>query len=697
MAQDAVWGFSQTHHTSKRIANAVVLTGEKIGIHISARGDGVGYITIDGREEIIYAQTSLLITLFDIHRGRQKDILFNSFKSEVNDGSRYILWNVQEADDAAKAFYSAYGYHGLYDIRIREISSLYWDSDFTSPVKVNDQQIVTENESHLQVISIWWKQLLHDIDISSPTRNVGVLENASVMTGSISLAQPDSEQAIFTKYTRYPLFLRTSGAQVFDISPEYKSIILRDYCLGLLTTQCPLLTSDYPLSPTIGIGIGSLPPATPSTTLGTKIDLYEFSSIDLHRLGSLNGNYAAFNNIDTANSLTDNHQQSLTRTKDPIRLFTYSDTSSVKLVMSSIDSPRLIKHSFSEDKKPDTIVFSKKENYISDYGVTISSGMIKIDFNKNDENKDITSVSFGIGLDDKNYYKFIDENGGAQEINEPTDAFDRFPESGGLVNSVIGVLRTGQEVADFYKVSSNTFDNDSSPKVDNFRAAQRVDGTGIVDLYYDYISFNERVLASVYINVFDTEGNTVSIDEKTFNGDIGANVRSGLNRHIVWKPFDNQDFTEKQVYFVISLMDIKGRSATGETTSGLITLDKSYGDILAAARTISQSGNIFLMKHDSDDIKGYVYEDEDIKNTELSFEDIHPIAESSSSSLAVPSSESSSTSTQSNSSTSSESSKSSETTSFYIAVALGKDKALIDEIFKDAKKTEDGQYIIIDW
>lgn len=79
----------------------------------------------------------------------------------------------------------------------------------------------------------------------------------------------------------------------------------------------------------------------------------------------------------------------------------------------------------------------------------------------------------------------------------------------------------------------------AEPTVSNVRASQRTDGTGVVDVYYDLSGGTELMKARV---VFSNDGGAtwnVVPNSASVVGDVGACVRNGTNKHIVWDPGDD--------------------------------------------------------------------------------------------------------------------------------------------------------------
>ncbi len=103
---------------------------------------------------------------------------------------------------------------------------------------------------------------------------------------------------------------------------------------------------------------------------------------------------------------------------------------------------------------------------------------------------------------------------------------------------IIGIMipiyaKTNRQLINDGHVSTDR-PNDS-PIVSNVTASQRTDGSGMIDIYYD-LEDDFSVLLTVELLLSEDGGQNFTYlpDIENLAGDIGEDVPTGLNRHIVW-------------------------------------------------------------------------------------------------------------------------------------------------------------------
>ena len=76
------------------------------------------------------------------------------------------------------------------------------------------------------------------------------------------------------------------------------------------------------------------------------------------------------------------------------------------------------------------------------------------------------------------------------------------------------------------------FTANAEPAVSNVTAAQRADGSGLVDIYYDVV--DGTFVMNVELVISSDNGNTWGITPIIVSGDIGTGITNGIGKHIVW-------------------------------------------------------------------------------------------------------------------------------------------------------------------
>ncbi len=97
----------------------------------------------------------------------------------------------------------------------------------------------------------------------------------------------------------------------------------------------------------------------------------------------------------------------------------------------------------------------------------------------------------------------------------------------------------------------------AAPVVTNATAAQRTDGSKIVDIHFD-VSFSSADSVYISLNLSDDAGTTFTImpNSALLSGDIGK-IHTGTGKHIVWLAGDEtQDFDGNQFAFKVQAWDM---------------------------------------------------------------------------------------------------------------------------------------------
>ena len=81
------------------------------------------------------------------------------------------------------------------------------------------------------------------------------------------------------------------------------------------------------------------------------------------------------------------------------------------------------------------------------------------------------------------------------------------------------------------------FAQNSAPVVENVTAAQRTDGSKVVDIYYD-VSDADGDTLTITMQVSSDSGQTWDITPLYTSGDIGIGINPGTGKHIIWNAGD---------------------------------------------------------------------------------------------------------------------------------------------------------------
>jgi formylglycine-generating enzyme required for sulfatase activity len=93
-----------------------------------------------------------------------------------------------------------------------------------------------------------------------------------------------------------------------------------------------------------------------------------------------------------------------------------------------------------------------------------------------------------------------------------------------------------------------------APVVSNMSAAQRTDGSYMVDVYYS-VQDADSALLTISLMVSSDGGTTWNISCDLLNGDIGANISPGTNKHIIWNLGSEHPNIEANYHFKVTADD----------------------------------------------------------------------------------------------------------------------------------------------
>ena len=78
----------------------------------------------------------------------------------------------------------------------------------------------------------------------------------------------------------------------------------------------------------------------------------------------------------------------------------------------------------------------------------------------------------------------------------------------------------------------------TAPEVTNVTALQREDDSYLVDVYYD-VTDADGDLLTISMEVSDDDGTTWDLSCDQVEGDIGSEISSGNDKHIIWNVLSN--------------------------------------------------------------------------------------------------------------------------------------------------------------
>jgi len=212
--------------------------------------------------------------------------------------------------------------------------------------------------------------------------------------------------------------------------------------------------------------------------------------------------------------------------------------------------------------------------------IVTSSSSFRIDFDITSGEENIKSIACGGAVDDYNYLMIYDLTGKSREF---TFDFSQLKKTINFmtssVNVVIKILDTDDRIFE-YNVSKNYATDNGIPSISNLRISQRVDGSRLVDIEYDYQSPNEIDPATVLCLLSSNRGKTWDVPITSMTGDFGIKVPVGPNRKITWNPSVDLDISQSvPISAKISLFNVDGTAAVGLSETGTIVVSPVEEDI----------------------------------------------------------------------------------------------------------------------
>jgi hypothetical protein len=307
------WGFRQANGAS---SNAVVFSGERVVVHVAARGHGVGYWG-DASDGPVFSKTRMRLTLRDLHRNVDKSVTFDSFSKPVGDPSRYFLWVVGETDPWVQGSRETDTTCGTYVLTVSDESELYRRADWTSPVEAGEGKAFPRPESSLKVVAYDWRDVLAGV-ATSPVRNAAVLSGAEFRTAAVPNDAAD-EKSVFDSMTVFPSYEGDAG-----LSDEQKAVVIRDNAMVLLSSQGPILPADAPKAPVLGMGMSAAAAPDPIPSPSTRPAEERTSAVGPRRTFSLSGRPVATNVLDDLSDMTPGRNQGYLSFADPVRVLSFA-------------------------------------------------------------------------------------------------------------------------------------------------------------------------------------------------------------------------------------------------------------------------------------------------------------------------------------------------------------------------------------
>jgi hypothetical protein len=213
--------------------------------------------------------------------------------------------------------------------------------------------------------------------------------------------------------------------------------------------------------------------------------------------------------------------------------------------------------------------------------VVMDATKFRFDFDITSGEERIASIAGGAALDGYDYIMETDPTGEAREFWFDFATVGKTIGPDSTVNMVIktmdhdGVIRES-------KFSKYLGIENGEALVSGIRLSQRVDGSRLVDVYYDLASPDEIDPSLVTFLVSNDDGSTFDVLTTTAVGDLGADVPSGQRRHVVWDPQTDYPGNDgKAVVARISAYSYRTQTTATATSGRLILASAQETPILS--------------------------------------------------------------------------------------------------------------------
>ena len=526
------WGFIETsnqNNTERNISNAFCFCGQKIQFYITVKDQDAGYFD----NQFVYCKTQLVVSIVNLSDSTETILkTFTNFESELNDTDRYFTWEVPYSDLSAD-----YDIYGMCVIRLDIQRTFYKDSELTIPI--NDLYTY-KNQGLLQLLT--YSAPVEALNVDSST--VSWLNNKSFSTTA----------------TIEEIFDHTLIADLEDVnmplSDDQKRAIVADQVAFLFMAQHPVILADDSPSCIVGLGVNE---NIRSEIIIQNIKTYsrkypEIVDIVRSRLFGILATYQKYNFISDIESCFNDYTQSLQKIRDPVKTLFIDRNGNLKTEYGSsgiLLNPYVL-NTTEADLPSDVVLqtteqitFRKGEVDIDNIDVTNVNGTpitadtryALISFDITSGENDISRIRYTLWTaNNLNMFEYIDESGTSRY-----HVFDCEDLGNIVFTSTTGeILFIRIDIEDkngftksFY---GEKFLSDGEPGFTTIEAFQRQDGSGMVDIYYDYFGTSEINNSKIEVLTASNAAATwTTLTTAQLKGDTGVAVMPGRN-HIIWEP-----------------------------------------------------------------------------------------------------------------------------------------------------------------
>jgi len=483
---DAIWGFKETFNDvrkSRSVSNAFCFDGQQLTFYIAPQGLGAGYV--DG--QWLYCKTTLTVRGINVVTGEQTVLsTFDNFTSNEKGSDRYFTWTVPSRDTS---FYSDYSLFGLYVIRLDVQYEYYQDAELTD---IFAASIPSSAQSFLQLL------------IYSGARELIDVTDTNIDVVTITPNPEDTLEQIFVK----TIFDAFSALNQNPLTDGQKRAIVADQIAVLFMSQHPVVVADAYPSPVVGFGMRSVisPRKVVESAITYSLRYPDIVEMVKDRLFGMLAAYERFNFVVDIKKIVDDFTQSAQVIRDPVRtvLIDSNDVLKDDLGVGGIAfnpyAVEVVNAEFIRDIPEPLVVTCPLYEELVDVGnieITDAAGgelgptdlSVKVAFEVLSGEAYVKQVRYVLFSEDHYYYDTYVDASGISRSHVFT--LPDFIDNGNIVNAQIDIEDVNGGVTSFTAYVWVAGSSVNLPVLSDLRFYQRNDGSGVVDIFYNYIGVEE--------------------------------------------------------------------------------------------------------------------------------------------------------------------------------------------------------------
>ena len=225
---------------------------------------------------------------------------------------------------------------------------------------------------------------------------------------------------------------------------------------------------------------------------------------------------------------------------------------------------------------------------------------VSIDFDVSVGDERVRSIAGGCAIDGYDYLMVSDPTGEARKFEFDFSRLKKTVSATSVLNFVIVLTDIDGHVQE-WRFASDYAVEGGMARVSNPRISQRRDGSGLVDVRYDYSSPREIDPATVVVAMSADGGGTWGVQVTSMRGDVGVGVPVGANRMATWDPsIDSPSDDPFPLSAIVVESSSFGDGVVGQAVTGTIMVSPADASVprlsvstgTGSPRRAVRSGNV---------------------------------------------------------------------------------------------------------